>query len=274
MSKKISKKRAILVRKNARTDMYDEQGKEGERFIYDFEIELFRKKVGKKVFSIINAPNLDFYGDSCAKYIEFLLKNELEQHFKVKDYENILYFGLGNNQITADAFGENVVKNLFISNGIDFAFQTAAVCPSVEAKTGLKTAEIVKAIVEKFKPDLVVFFDTLASASIVRLGCSFQINNDGIAVGSGVGNFNKFMNKKFLGVECLVVGVPFMVYANNFIKEVDSNNKNRNLLKNLVMTTKNIDRQIILTAQIVSNAFNNLLFPQLSEDEIKNIMSV
>ena len=273
--KKLSRpQKANLNRNKARTDMFDEQGEMGESFIYDYEIELSRKKRGKKFFSIINAPNLDFYGNACARYVEFLLKNELEQHFMVNEYENILYFGLGNDEITADAFGEKVVKRLFISNGIDFTYQTAAVCPSVEAKTGLETAEIVKAIVQNFQPDLVVFFDTLASGSITRLGCSFQINNDGIAVGSGVGNFNKFMNKKFLGVECLVLGVPFMIYAENFIKEIEVNIKNKNALKDLVMTPKNIDRQISICAQIVSNAFNTLLFPELSEEEIKNIMGI
>ena len=274
MSSISKQKKAILNRNKLRTDMFDEQGQSGENFAYDYEIEVSRKKVGKKQFSIINAPNLDFYGSKCARYVEFLLKNELLEHFKVDKYTNILYFGLGNDEITADAFGEKVVKRLFISKGIDFIYQTSAICPSVQAKTGLKTADVVKAIVQEFEPDLVVFFDTLASRSITRLGCSFQLNNDGIAVGSGVGNFNKFMNKKFLDCDCLVVGVPFMIYAENFVKEINANIKNKNLLKELVMTPKNIDRQVVVCAQIVGNAFNNLLFPELSQEEIENIMSI
>lgn len=274
MSRQTEQNKAVLRKNLSRTDMYDEQGNAGENFSYDYEIEINRKNIGKKVYSIINSPNLDFYGNKCANYVEFLLKNELENRFCIEKYKNILYFGLGNDEITADAFGEKVVKRLFISNSIDFEYQTSAICPSVQAKTGLQTAEVVRAIVQKFEPDLVVFFDTLASNSITRLGCSFQINNDGIAVGSGVGNFNKFMNKKFLGCDCLVVGVPFMIYAENFITEINSKIKNKNLLKELVMTPKNIDRQVVVCSQIVANAFNSLFFQELTKEEIENIMSV
>lgn len=269
------KKTALYRKLNNRTDMLDEQNLPLDEAIkYDFDITISRKQSARKKFSIINSPNLDLLGYKCASYVEFLLSTELNEFFKIKKYKKILYFGLGNDKITADALGSLIIKNLFMSNGLDFKHQTAGVCPSVQAKTGLETAEIIKSICEKFKPDLAIMFDTLASNSIVRLGNSFQINNDGIAAGSGVGSLNRFMNKKYLGCECLVVGVPFMIYAENFLSEMEiKKNKNANILEELVLTPKNIDRQVNNCGEIIANAFNNIFFPELSKEDIKNLIS-
>lgn len=254
--------------KQNRTDMQDEIVGCGNFLATSYGVSISRIKRNGHIYSIINAPNLDIVGSRCAKYVEFLIKNELENVFKIKEYKNIIFFGLGNENITADALGGKVVKKLFVSKDLEFDCQTCAVCPSVQAKTGLETADIIKAITKEFQPDLVVFFDTLASSTIERLGCCFQINNEGIAAGSGVGNINKMMNKKFLGTNCIVCGVPFMIYADKVIK---SNKKD--ILNDFVLTPKNIDRQINNCAEIISNSFNYALFPELSKEEINNIIS-
>lgn len=272
---KMSKKAKIYNKISKRTDMFDERNLPlDEPLKYDFGITISRKQSGRKKFSIINAPELDFIGYKCANYVEFLINNELIEFYNIQKYKSILYFGLGNDKITADALGGEIIKRLFMSNGLDFKFQTAGVCPSVQAKTGLETAEIIKSICEKFKPDLIILFDTLASNSIVRLGNSFQINNDGLAAGSGVGNSNKFMNKKFLGADCIVIGVPFMIYAENFLDEINASCKSKKqLLKELVLAPKNIDRQVANCSEIIAGALNNIFFPELSKEDIKNLIS-
>ena len=271
----MNKKTSIYNKILNRTDMFDEQHLPLDESIkYDFGITISRKQSGKKKFSIINAPDLDFIGYKCASYVEFLINNELIEFYNIQKHKSILYFGLGNDKITADALGGEIIKRLFMSNGLDFKYQTAGVCPSVQAKTGLETAELIKSICEKFKPDLVVLFDTLASNSIMRLGHSFQINNEGLAAGSGVGSCNKFMNKKFLGCDCIVIGVPFMIYAESFLDEIQYKNKvKKNLLRELVLAPKNIDRQVSNCGEIIASALNNIFFPELSKEDIKNLIS-
>lgn len=251
--------------KKCRTDMFDEKFSVGKVEEYDYGVSVNRFTRNKHKFSIITAPQLDLIGLTCAKYVEHLIKEELKSNFLIKNYNKILFVGLGNDEITADALGGKTIKKLFFSNGLKFKSQTAGICPSVQAKTGLETANIIKSVVKEFNPNLVIFIDTLASNFVERLGCSFQINNSGIAAGSGVGNANKFMNKKFLGTNCLVIGIPFMIFADNLIKNEISSE--------LVLTPKNIDRQINNCAEILSNALNEVFFPELSKDEINNIIS-
>lgn len=266
----MKQKNKVYQRKKLRTDMLDEQNKPKFCQKYDFGISLNKENLKNNKFLVVNAPFLDELGSVCAREIKNILCCELKQFFNIKKYKKILFVGLGNETITADSLGPKILKKLFMSKGLDFECQTFGISPSVEAKTGLETADVIKAIANEFKPDLVVLFDTLASAKIERLGCSFQLNTKGISAGSGVGNFNKKIDKKFLKINCLAVGVPFMIYAEslaNIIKE------NKSKLKNLVLTPNNIDRQINVCAEIIADCFNEVLFPTLTEEEIKNLTS-
>ncbi len=49
--------------------------------------------------------------------------------------------------------------------------------------TGIETGEIIKSLVEKIKPDLVVCIDALASRKLERVARTIQISNTGISPG-------------------------------------------------------------------------------------------
>ena len=261
-------KKNILNKKQSRVDMFDEREKVNsfEKLPFNVEISKFNSK--KNVYTIVNAWDLHFLGTKCALFVENLLKEQLLSVYHIANFKKILFVGLGNEGITADSLGAKVIKKLFFSSKLNFEIQTCGFCPSVSAKTGMETAETIKAVCMSVCPDLVVFIDTLASNRLERLGCSFQINNEGIAAGSGVGNINKFMNKRFLKTNCIVVGVPFMIYPQNLLKVKMSKYD----YENLVLTPKNIDTEIEFCSEIIANAFNGALFPELSKDEIKNLI--
>ena len=60
-----------------------------------------------------------------------------------------------------------------------------------------------------------------------------------------------------------------MIYAENLSKIISAS---KSKLKNLVLTPNNIDRQINNCAEIIADCFNEVLFPELSKEELKNLI--
>lgn len=97
--------------------------------------------------------------------------------------------------------------------------QICALIPGVMAQTGLETAEILKAVAERVRPDVVVVVDALAAGSVTRLGTTIQITDTGIAPGSGIGNHRQALNQKSLGIPVIAIGIPLVVEAAAIIYE-------------------------------------------------------
>lgn len=133
-----------------------------------------------------------------------------------------LLVGLGNWNVTADAFGPLVVKHSMVTRHL---FQLApeqvsegyrsvsAISPGVLGITGIETSEIVYGVVKESQPDFVIAFDSLASRALSRVNTTIQIADTGINPGSGVGNRRKALNKETLGIPVIAIGVPTVVDA-------------------------------------------------------------
>ncbi len=166
---------------------------------------------------------------------------------------HLLVVGLGNVQVTPDALGPEVLKNLKITvyepkkkendrtnrdttnsdrkawnkipeaencgigwNGKsqgDERTILTGIAPGVMAQTGMETAQIMRGIVQETKPDLVIAIDALAARSIRRLGTTIQVTDTGIHPGSGVGNHRHGLTRESLGVPVIAIGVPTVVGA-------------------------------------------------------------
>ena len=59
-----------------------------------------------------------------------------------------------------------------------------SLAPGVMGITGIETGEIVKGVVDKVKPDLVIAVDALASRKMERVSTTIQISDTGINPGS------------------------------------------------------------------------------------------
>ena len=159
--------------------------------------------------------------------------------------------------------------------------------------TGIETSEIVKSIVDRIKPDRVIAIDALASRKMERVNTTIQISTAGISPGGGVGNKRKALNKEYLGVDVIAIGVPTVVDAatltsdvldmaiDNLINQSDGigdfysmlkqlkEEEKYNLIKesldpydkNLIVTPKDIDDTIENLSIIISEGLNRSLHP-------------
>ncbi|NDI33761.1 GPR endopeptidase [Chengkuizengella sediminis] len=239
-----------------------------------------------------------------AKEFEQLLKD-----IKIEPNAKILVVGLGNWNVTPDALGPIVVENVMVTrhffelmpNQVQEGYrEVSAVAPGVLGITGIETSEIVHGIVEKSKPDVVVAIDALASMALDRVNTTIQIADTGIHPGSGIGNKRKGLNKETLGVPCIAIGVPTVVYAstivnnsiqmaiNHFKKQTDNtefifgaldkmtDQERLNLVRevlnpmghDLLVTPKEIDEFIEDIANIIANGLNASLHEAVDTDNV------
>lgn len=134
---------------------------------------------------------------------------------------SIFVAGLGNAALTADAIGPKTVAKLTATRhlreheeGLYQSFGCSAVsalAPGVLGQTGIETLELLKGVVSRIGPDLVLVIDALAARSCERLASTVQITNVGISPGSGVGNHRLAISQKTLGVPVVALGIPTVV---------------------------------------------------------------
>lgn len=142
-----------------------------------------------------------------------------EESVRNRKEPHLLVVGLGNAQVTPDALGPEVLKNLKITvresneRKRDERTIITGIVPGVMAQTGMETAQIMRGIVQETKPDLVIAIDALAARSIRRLGTTIQVTDTGIHPGSGVGNHRHGLTRESLGVPVIAIGVPTVVGA-------------------------------------------------------------
>lgn len=136
--------------------------------------------------------------------------------------DSVLIVGLGNRNVTADALGPFVVKDLMVTRHlfqlmpeqVEAGYRpVSAVAPGVMGLTGMETSEIIFGIVEKTQPDAVIAIDALASRALNRVNTTIQVADNGINPGSGVGNNRKGINRETLGIPVIAVGIPTVVDA-------------------------------------------------------------
>jgi spore protease len=144
------------------------------------------------------------------------------QEVGIRPDDACLIVGLGNRNVTADAFGPLVVKHALITRhlfelapeSVGAGYRSvSAISPGVLGTTGIETSEIVYGVIEKSKPDFVIAFDSLASRALNRVNTTIQISDTGIRPGSGVGSKRKALNKEEMGIPVIAVGVPTVVDA-------------------------------------------------------------
>lgn len=201
----------------------------------------------------------------------------------IEDEISIMVVGLGNRDVTADSLGPNVVDNLTITRHMvkeygKVAFKQARIhsisglIPGVMAKTGMESQEIIKGVVEKTKPDVVVVIDALAARSTKRLNRTIQLTNTGIHPGSGVGNHRNSISEENLGIPVIAIGVPTVVDAATIVSDAfekmmrqtgeepleiqDELLSGLGELYNMYVTGKDVDYEIRQISHIICNALN------------------
>lgn len=184
----------------------------------------------------------------------------------------VLVAGLGNAGVTADSLGPKVVDNLYVTRHLKkeglvrVAMEMSAIAPGVMAQTGIETSEILEALVESTKPDVMIAIDALAARSSYRLNRTIQISDTGIAPGSGVGNHRNEITKNTVGIPVLAVGVPTVIsipaIINDLLDEEDQEQAYQRLDEEFIsmhVTPKNIDESMKRISYTISEGINQLL---------------
>lgn len=107
----------------------------------------------------------------------------------LKENSSILVIGLGNRNITPDALGPKVISKILVTRHIketlpeqiDNAVRpVSAISPGVMGITGIETAEIIKGISQRIKPDYIIAIDALAARCSSRINTTIQISDTGV----------------------------------------------------------------------------------------------
>lgn len=185
--------------------------------------------------------------------------------------EAVLVAGLGNRSITPDALGSFVIDDILVTNhifshepslSVDFN-RVSAIATGVLGTTGIESAEIVKSLAEKTSSNIIIAVDALACSSIEGLCKTIQISNTGISPGSGVGNARLAINKEKMGRNVIAVGVPTVVDGRNFTGCSES----------VIVTTKDISKQIAEIAKIIAYSINLSLQDNFSLEDLQTLLS-
>lgn len=269
------------------------------------------EKIGKPIGNYITMeiPEFTAYDGKMMSNSSEVLGKVLKDFLKIQKKDTVLVVGLGNIRVTPDALGPKVVENVMVTRHLsdvmpesldESVISTCALSPGVLGVTGIETFEIIKSLVDKIKPSVVICIDALASQKTERVNRTIQISDSGINPGAGVNNFRKSISKENLGVKVIAIGVPTVVHAYtiandaidmvldsliekaekgkefyNMLKRVDKNEKRilikevlDPLLGEMIVTPKEVDLMIDSLSKIIANALNIALQPNLTVEEI------
>lgn len=232
------------------------------------------KRIGKPVGRYItlepNAPldmaweNADSASKELSGYIKMLL--ESSDSANGDSPKSVLIAGLGNETVTPDSLGPRVCSHIFATRHIEknapqLGFEgmrsVSALSCGVMGQTGMEPSELIGAAVRELKPEAVIAVDALACAGVGHLGRTIQLSDAGISPGSGVQNSRQEMSKDSLGVKTIAIGIPTIADSES----------------GMMVTPKNIDKLVSMSAAMVAMGINLCLHPSLSASELRLLTS-
>lgn len=199
----------------------------------------------------------------------------------------VLIVGLGNRMITPDAIGpqtaDHVIatRHLVAQSPAIFADwrPVSALAPGVLGQTGVETGEVICGVLDRVRPAAVIAVDALAAGRLSRLLRTVQLADTGITPGAGVGNARAALNKETLGVPVIAVGVPTVVDGATLAHEISSQlgqpacEALDDLSQPVMITTRDIDREVADISRMIGYAVNMALHPHLSVADIDLYLS-
>lgn len=222
-------------------------------------------------YTTIDAPNLKYSMEIYERVCE-IIAEEIHSMAEIKSDMTTLVVGLGNRDITPDALGTGVISKLLVTRHIkermnelldDGISGVCAIAPGVLGTTGIETADIIHAVADRIKPQLIIAVDALAAADIERVSTTIQISDTGIQPGSGVGNNREGLNEGTIGVKVIAIGMPTVIDAATISKvEIPKE------LAPLMVTTKDIDLVIERASKTVANGINLALHRNMTLKDI------
>lgn len=247
--------------------------------------------IGKKKgnYITIDIQKMNIITEEEAAKASETLANELRKlvENKIQNKEDVLIVGLGNEEVTPDALGPNVVKDIEVTRHIinylpqyidENARPVSAIAPGVLGTTGIETLEVIKGVVDNIKPKLLIVIDALASRSMERISSTIQISDTGIVPGAGVGNTRKELTESTLGIPVIALGIPTVVETavvvndalDLFIEKLQQEAKSNDYLNQL----KEEDNYEQIKEALLPKDFNFIVTPKEIDELILNMSEV
>lgn len=275
------------------------------------------KAMGKPMgyYVTLEVPRLKEKDPALTEEVSKNLADELERMVEIPRDATILVVGLGNWNVTPDSLGPKVIEKLIITRHLlehmpgKFSPNSGirpvcALAPGVLGITGIETGDIIRGLVEKVKPNMIIAIDALASRSMERISTTIQIADTGVYPGSGVGNKRMGITRETMGVPVIAIGVPTVVDAatmandtldmliGQFARQATPSSEFYKLLEELgkeekyklirevmtpfvgqlVVTPKEIDALIDNTAKTLAGGLNLALHPGIEYDEVSTFL--
>ncbi len=272
--------------------------------------ETASQAIGKPVgeYITIEAQGLSTNNREVHNVLSGVVGEELERLIdftSLPEDPSIFVVGLGNWNATPDALGPQVVHYMMVTRHLydevppelkEGLRSVCALSPGVMGLTGVQTADIIKGVVERIHPDVIIAIDALAARNVSRMGTTIQMSNTGIHPGSGLGKKRTGITEEVMEIPVIAIGIPTVVHATtiasdavdkvfsnpNFggpdakaFAEVDKKFKNqiindilRPFLGELVVTPKGIDELIQDMSRCIAGGINIALHPDITVDNL------
>lgn len=218
-----------------------------------------------------------------------VLSQLLKKILEIEPRDCVMAAGLGNADITPDVIGPAAVKHVMVTRHLvsqlpeHFANMrpVSAFVPGVLAETGIESGELIRAAAGKAGAKAVIVIDALASRRLSRVCRTIQISDAGIIPGSGVGNSRIGINREFLGVPVIAIGIPTVVDAGTLAYDLVSQAGISSLSPedfssyggDMIVTPRDIDKTAADMAKLLGYGINLALHDNLDIDDITMFLS-
>ncbi len=236
-------------------------------------------QIGKKEGMYITISFDDITNFETREKVGKVLEEELKKiikKLKIKPKAECLIVGLGNIKSTPDSLGPLTIQKIVVTKHLftlntnvkDGIRSVSALSPGVMGTTGIETSDIIKAIVDKIKPDFLIIIDSLAALSINRVNKVIQLTNTGIHPGSGIGNSRKEISYDILKIPVIAIGVPTVVESATIVNDTINY-----LFKHLSYIKNNYDKNK-LTITKLDNYQKKIENNNLNSEEKKQVLGL
>lgn len=247
--------------------------------------------IGKPIgtYVTVDIKNLKLATDEDIQKASDVVKDELKKIIDAhcESQDEILVVGLGNQFVTPDSLGPKVVSEIEVTKHfikytpqyvVEGTRSVCAIAPGVLGTTGIETSEIIRGIVDKVQPKMLIVIDSLASKSIERISSTVQISDTGIVPGGGVGNAREELSEKSIGIPVIAIGVPMVVESavlvndclDLFIGKLQNEAKSNDYLNEL----KEKDNYEEIKESLNPTGYNMIVTPKEIDDLIENMKDI
>ena len=277
------------------------------RILSEAGSQLMGKPIGNYI--TIESEKLKENDIECHEEMIRILAENIRALAKLEEGDSVLVAGLGNWNITPDALGPKVVSRILVTRHLQGTLPeeieetvrpVAAISPGVMGITGIETGEIIRGIVDKLHPSLLIAIDALAARRSNRINAAIQMSDTGVAPGAGVGNCRMMLDEENLGIPVIVIGVPTVVDAatlvndtmdrilGEMIEQTQEGSEFYRMLHsleqeekyqmiadilgpytgNMFVTPKEVDAVVDRLANIIANSINIALHPGITMEDM------